>query len=159
MKKFVEFVIIAEISALFSFGFAACNKGYVYDHYADISQDKGWEIHDTLVYDFEISDIMSPYTIQINIGYDNAYKYRNLFLFVDTRYPDSTTFRDTLQFMLSSPSGRLLGNGLSSVKEVRYVSAVPTVFKEAGNYSFRIIHGMRDEYIYGIDRVGVVIYK
>ncbi|MDR2084419.1 MAG: gliding motility lipoprotein GldH [Bacteroidales bacterium] len=137
---------------------SACNKKYVTDKYYSIPKE-GWSYFDTLDYQFSIDDTDAIYSVFLNVIHNDDYKYRNLFLFMHRLNPDSSLFCDTVQLILSTPEGTLLGKGIGETKEAKFLLGNNIKFPEQGNYSLQLIHGMRDEYIFGIEKVGFIISK
>ncbi|MDL2238842.1 gliding motility lipoprotein GldH [Bacteroidales bacterium OttesenSCG-928-K22] len=150
--------IIFVITLFLVLCFGACNKKYVTNNYCEIPKE-GWSYSDTLNYQFKIDDVNTKHSIFLNIIHNNDYKYRNLYLFTQLYDPDSVLTCDTIQFLLTDPSGQLLGRGIGETKEAKFILADNINFSKQGDYSLRIIQGMRDDYLFGIEKIGFVISK
>ena len=155
MKYCKTYILILLICLCFS----ACDRQqYVTNTYCTIS-DEGWSYFDTLNYSFNADDTNGEYNVYLNIIHNNEYKYRNLFLFTQLYLPDSTCICDTVQLVLCDPSGNLLGKGVGETKEAKFLISEDFTFQWTGNHELKIIQGMRDERIYGIEKIGFTISK
>ncbi|MGI6717597.1 MAG: gliding motility lipoprotein GldH [Bacteroidales bacterium] len=153
MKKIIVLLLILSFSIFYS-----CKNVRVYNEYFKIEDNK-WSVNDTIKYNIEIDDISSSYDLLLSVRYGNEYMYRNLYLFFNTLFPDSTMLTDTVLLILSDPSGKLLGKNKGHLKEAQFILGNNVSFKERGNYSFDIIHGMRHDTIEGIHEIGITVNK
>ncbi len=76
-------------------------------------------------------------------------------------FPHGKTIKDTLEYKMAEPSGKLLGEGLMGVKENKLWYKEKVVFSEKGEYTVNIQHAMREngkvngiEELQGITDVG-----
>ncbi len=136
--------------------FTSC-KHYVCDKYYNF--EKGWPIEDTLQYSFNIDDTEGSYKVKFNLRVSDEYKYRNMFLFTKTIFPDNAQKIDTLQFILSDEEGNSYGKGISANKELEFVIDDAARFVQRGHYSFEVLQGMRDNPLEGVNSLGFVIIQ
>ncbi len=80
----------------------------------------------------------------VNLRNTNAYKYNNLFLIVEMVFPHGKTIKDTLEYRMAEPSGKLLGEGYTDIKENKLWYKENVVFTETGEYTVNIQHAMRE---------------
>ena len=120
----------------------SCDKNRVFDVYKSVPNQ--WH-KDSIVY-FSITppDTINPYNLFVNLRNTNAYKYNNLFLIVEMNFPHGRTIKDTLEYRMAAPSGKLLGVGMTDVKENKLWYKESVVFNEPGVYSVGIQHAMRE---------------
>ena len=131
---------------IFSFiGLVSCDSNRVFDSYKSVSNK--W--HKDSVISFEINppDSINTYNLFVNLRNTNAYKYNNLFLIVEIVYPHGKTTKDTLEYKMAEPNGKLLGVGYTDIKENKlwykgYESEF--IFIEPGIYKVNIQHAMRE---------------
>jgi len=90
----------------------------------------------------------------------------NLFLIVETNFPNGKGFKDTLEYVMAKPNGEFLGTGFSDIKENKLWYREGVVFDEDGEYQVNIQHAMRKsgsvrglENLEGIIDVGFRIEK
>ena len=62
-------------------------------------------------------------------------------------YPHGKTIKDTLEYRMADPTGKLLGTGLTDVKENKLWykgNESNFIFDEVGEYTVNIQHAMRE---------------
>lgn len=123
----------------------SCDSNRVYDQYKSVPDS--W--HKDSIVSFKVNppDSIKPYNLFVNLRNTNAYKYSNLFLIVEMVFPHGKTIKDTLEYKMAEPSGKLLGSGLTDIKENKLWYKgynTPFVFKESGDYTINIQHAMRE---------------
>lgn len=130
---------------IFSFVFVSCDSNRVFDEYKSVPNL--W--HKDSIIGFKVTppDSIKNYNLFVNLRNTNAYKYNNLFLIVEMVYPHGKTIKDTLEYRMAEPSGKLLGTGLTDVKENKLWykgQDEPFVFNEIGEYAVSIQQAMRE---------------
>jgi len=127
---------------LFAICIISCDKSRVFDEYRSLPNQ--W--HKDSVVNFKVysQDTISPYNLFVNLRNTNAYKYNNLFLIVEITFPHGKTVKDTLEYKMAEPSGKLLGSGFFDTKENKLWYKEGVVFNEFGEYSVNIQHAMRE---------------
>ena len=137
----------------------ACNENTVYHSYQSLP-DEGWGKSDTLSFQIPITDSI-PTTLRLFAEVRNRieYPYHDLHLFISQNLQDSTVWRtDTLAFSLADSTGRWTGHGWGSIyqSETFIKSVLPL---RSGNYTIKVINGMKDEKLQGLSDVGIRIEK
>ncbi|WP_027138168.1 gliding motility lipoprotein GldH [Gaetbulibacter saemankumensis] len=122
--------------------FVACDSKQVYDVYKSVPNT--WHKDSIINFNITPPDSIKPYNLFVNLRNTNAYKYSNLFLIVEMSFPHGKTITDTLEYRMADPSGKLLGTGLSDVKENKLWYKENVVFSEAGDYQVSIQQAMRE---------------
>ncbi len=127
---------------IFSLVLASCDSNRVFDTYKSVPSS--W--HKDSIVSFKVSppDSTNAYNLFVNLRNTNDYKFNNLFLIVEMVFPHGKTIKDTLEYRMSDPSGKLLGTGITSVKENKLWYKEQVVFKETGEYIVNIQHAMRE---------------
>ncbi len=125
-----------------SFVFVSCDSNRVFDEYKSVSNK--W--HKDSIVSFKITppDSTNAYNLFVNLRNTNAYKYNNLYLIVEMVFPHGKTIKDTLEYRMAEPSGKLLGTGYTDVKENRLWYKEQVVFNETGEYTVNMQHAMRE---------------
>ena len=120
----------------------SCDSNNVYDNYKSVPNS--W--HKDAVISFKVNppDSTSAYNLFVNLRNTNAYKYNNLFLIVEMVFPHGKTIKDTLEYRMAEPSGKLLGEGYMDIKENKLWYKENFVFNETGGYTINIQHAMRE---------------
>jgi gliding motility-associated lipoprotein GldH len=125
--------------------FVSCDSNQVFDVYKSVPNT--W--HKDAIITFEVNppDSINNYNLFVNLRSTNAYKYNNLFLIVEMVYPHGKTIKDTLEYRMADPTGKLLGTGLTDIKENKLWykgHERPFVFEETGEYTINIQQAMRE---------------
>lgn len=121
---------------------AACDKQRVFDVYKTVPNQ--WHKDSVVTFAVTPPDTLNPYNLFVNLRNTNAYKYSNLFLIVEMRFPHGRVIKDTLEYRMAKPSGELLGTGITDVKENKLWYKEGVVFNESGVYNVAIQHAMRE---------------
>ncbi len=127
---------------LVCFLIVSCDSNSVYDTYKSVPNS--W--HKDSIVSFKVNppDSTKAYNLFINLRNTNAYKYNNLFLIVEMVFPHGKTIKDTLEYRMAEPSGKLLGEGYTDIKENKLWYKENVVFTETGEYTVNIQHAMRE---------------
>lgn len=124
------------------FMMVSCDSNSVYDNYKSVPN--GW--HKDTVVSFKVNppDSTNAYNLFVNLRNTNAYKYNNIFLIVEMVFPHGKTIKDTLEYRMAEPSGKLLGEGYTDIKENKLWYKEHVIFSEIGEYTVNIQHAMRE---------------
>jgi gliding motility-associated lipoprotein GldH len=136
----------------------ACDPSGFYEKNSLVNS-KGWSVADKIPFELEATDTLALLNFYINIRHTTEYKYRNIFLFVDTFFPDGSQSRDTVEIMLADPKGKWFGKGIGSIRSNQVLLKRGFSFPLKGHYKFRIEQGMRVPELMGIKDVGIRIEK
>ena len=140
------------------FGFTACDSKRVYEQNIDIPEYI-WDKDNPVYVDVEIKDTVSLHNVYINISNAICYAYSNLYLFLDTKYPNNSMSRDTIECILADPSGKWLGDGSGDIWDNQILFKKNVRFKQIGTYKFRYEQAMRMPKLPMIMDVGLRIEK
>ena len=127
---------------MFSLLIVSCDSNSVYDNYKSIPNS--W--HKDSIVSFKVTppDSTNAYNLFVNLRNTTTYKYNNLFLIVEMVFPHGKTIKDTLEYKMAEPNGKLLGEGYMDIKENKLWFKQEIVFKEKGEYTINIQHAMRE---------------
>jgi len=138
--------------------FVSCDRSKVFDLYLEVDSH-GWQATDTIDFEFEIdSQENIYYNALISLRNNNDYSYANIFFFVDVEYPNGLHRTDTLQYMLAAPDGKWLGSGVGEIK-YNLLKFKENETMQSGLYKYKIVHGMRDDVLIGIEDIGLRIER
>lgn len=121
---------------------ASCDSNRVFDKYKPVPNT--WNKENIISFDLNPNDSIQPFNLFVNLRNTNAYKFSNIFLIVDMVNPNGKIQKDTLEYKMAEPSGKLLGSGYTDIKENKLWYKEGFIFKEAGNYTVRIQQAMRE---------------
>ena len=116
-----------------------------------------WLAADTVSFPFTVYDTVKPYDLYIALRHSTDYPFMNLFMFVSTHFPGQAERRDTIEFILSEPSGEWIGKGFGRLKYNEFLVRKGLVFPDTGQYSFVFVQAMRIPDVKGIRDIGIQI--
>ena len=143
---------------LISILFYSCDSKRYYEKNKEIN-DGLWNNKDVIRFEVPITDTTNPYNFIINIRSKTTYPYCNLFLFMNTVYPDRKASRDTMEILLANSKGKWLGDGSGDIRLNRVMLKRKMVFPKTGLYSFEFQQSMRVDVLDGIIDFGIRIEK
>lgn len=136
----------------------SCDNTVVFEKNVTIPNGK-WTKSDPVEIGFAIQDTLNPVNLIFNLRHTTDYEFSNLFLFVDTRYPNGTGVRDTLEIILAGYDGRWFGKGFGKIKEMNIPVRRGLIFPMTGNYALIFEQAMRVNELNGIEDIGITIEK
>ncbi len=140
------------------FGLLSCTNGVVYESNYDF-ENEVWHKDSTLIFDVDIADTNQIYHIFFNTRITGQYEHSNLFLFVNTEFPNKVQTRDTLECILAQPDGKWLGKGFGDIWSNKIVYRKYIKFPYSGVYSFEIEQAMRTDNLPYVLDAGISIEK
>lgn len=120
-----------------------------------------WHKDSIAEFSFEVKDTTQTFNCYINIHNTEDYKYDNLFLITSIQFPYGKVVVDTLEYEMAFKDGRLMGEGLGSLKYNKLWYKEKVQFSEPGKYNLKIRHAMRKagevkplEKLEGVEEIG-----
>jgi gliding motility-associated lipoprotein GldH len=136
----------------------SCRKDVVYSKYIKFDNDE-WKRADTAKFELDIQDTNPLYNLYLNIRHADGYPFNNLYVFVQTRYPDGTLTQDTLEIVLADPKGRWQGEGLGDIFDFSAPLKQNFKFVQKGKYSIGFIQAMRTDPLPLLMEIGIELKK
>lgn len=127
---------------LLVFIFSSCSDKAIFTEYQSLS-DSTWKANEKKVFQFKITDTISPKNMFINIRNNSQYEFSNLFVITSLEFPNGTKIVDTLQYEMADATGQFLGKGFTEIKENKLFYKEQKLFPESGQYRFSIYQAMR----------------
>lgn len=150
--------------ALGFFLFCSCDDKRVFDSYESLPNK--WHRDSIVSFQFKAPDTVNDYNLFINLRNSSDYKYSNLFIITQMRFPNGKVVTDTLEYIMAKPTGEWLGTGFGEIKENKLWYKEDVQFSEAGTYTIEIAQSMREsgetkgiEKLSGVTEVGFRIEK
>ncbi len=150
-------MLIVLLPAGLFFLFSGCQSNTLFTGLVNVRG--AWAKGDAAKFVVEVPDTVTVYNFFVDVRHTVKYRYSNLYLFMQTRFPDSTYTRDTLELVLATPEGKWLGKGWGKVKEDHVLVRKGFRFPEKGKYEFFIWQGMRTDTLKAVRSVGIDIEK
>ncbi len=144
------------IAVLLAIVFISCDNNVVFDQYVTIP-DGGWSKDSMAVFKAEIPSVQQAYNVYINIRNRSEYPNSNLWLFVDVMSPSGKVMQQKVDCILADDNGRWLGSGWGDLFHVTVPYQMGIKFAEQGEYTIKIVQGMRTDDLTGIHNIGIRI--
>jgi gliding motility-associated lipoprotein GldH len=130
----------------------------VYHTYHHFPRER-WGKHDTITLHLHISDPVSGNAeISFLIRNQSNYPYQDFHATLQHNIPDSTQWRNyNLNFTLANEDGQWNGSGWAGLYQS--LISLGQIYVRPGTYTFKIVHEMPDEYLKGINDMGILIKK
>jgi gliding motility-associated lipoprotein GldH len=136
----------------------SCDSKTVFDHTKSFTDDV-WKSDEIVRFDVELQDTVNIHKFYLNLRHRTSYRYSNIFLFINTTFPDGKEARDTVECILAEPSGKWLGKGISNTRDNQILLRRGLRFPQQGNYIFELEQAMRDPELEGIMDIGLRITR
>ncbi len=136
----IVFVFVIFLSILFT----SCNKNVIYTEYRKFNENE-WFAKDKAVFDVDVKDNTSLNNISLMVRHADAYPYSNIFLFLETTYPDGKVEKDTLEVILANGKGEWMGSGAGDIFDFKVAIKKNVKFPMTGTYKFAFQQAMRTD--------------
>jgi gliding motility-associated lipoprotein GldH len=144
------------------FLFPACGKVDVFERNVAIPQ-QSWSSNykPEITFTIQPEDTTSRYNIFIVIRHTDAYRYKNIWLNINTESPGGVTNNQPLNLQLATDNKGWLGSGMDDIFEHR-IQITPPQNPErlsAGTYRFKLENIMREDPLKNVMNVGIRLEK
>lgn len=137
---------------------AACDKTRVMEVNQQIAGYK-WDYADAKTFEADISDTTSHYNLYINVRHSFQFDWRNVWVKIQTTFPDGKSQEKRVNLILSEPDGHWFGDCLGDNCDMQVSIQQNAIFPEVGKYKFSIAQDMRVNPLVKIKSVGLRIEK
>lgn len=136
----------------------SCSSNALIDETVSIPKAR-WDSQNWAYFNVDVDDTVSAYSFYFTLRHLENYKYSNLYLFMHTTMPNGAVTHDTIECMLAEPSGRWIGHGSGSMRNIDIPLNNNLHFPMRGVYKFELEQAMWDSVLDGISDVGLKIEK
>jgi gliding motility-associated lipoprotein GldH len=161
-KRKINFHLFGRLSVLFVTGLCimlcGCDASLIYEK--DKTLDNSiWKSNDVVKFNVPITDTNTAYNFYLNIRVNSEYAFANLFLFMQTLYPNGQMSSDTIECFLSGTDGRWLGSRSGRIIDNQILLRKQFKYPLQGTYSFEFEQGMRNTVLENVENFGIRIEK
>jgi len=138
-------------------GYISCDKQEAYSHFHEI-KDANWLQNDTLVFDIDstVFDLNTRYKLSVEVTNNVNYPYRNIWFFIQDNFGQDSIFSNvSKEYQLADEFGKWNGSGFATTFQISLPFIDNLIFTRKNNYQIKLQHGMRDEPLKGIEKVGL----
>ncbi|SFD33321.1 gliding motility-associated lipoprotein GldH [Chitinophaga sp. CF118] len=104
-------------------------------------------------------DTAYVYNIYVNVRHKDSYPYSNIWLVVNTQFPEGQPIPQRVELPLADMSGKWLGSGLDDIYEHQIPIQQRAILNKPGTYRFTFEQNMRQNPLPDIMNVGLRIEK
>ena len=136
----------------------SCNTRETYFQFEEL-KDTGWSKNDTLYFDIDSSliEVGQKYDVFIEIINNTDYRYQNIWFYISDNFDNNYFKKYENQYLLADSTGKWYGDGFGQLYQLSLPYKKDLSFSNRKNYQLKIVHGMIDEPLIGIDKVGIRI--
>lgn len=127
---------------MFVMSMFACDSKQVYDQYQSIPG--AWAKDSVVKFEIKDLDSLQTYNLFFNVRNSSEYKYNNLFLISNMKFPNGKQITDTLEYEMAYPNGEFMGAGAGEIKENKLWYKEKVRFLEEGTYTVTLEQAMRE---------------
>lgn len=140
---------------------SACTTPPIFEDNISINEYE-WHYKDTLNFSFELNDTSQRYNFFINVRHTDAYDYANLWLNVQTIYPNGEIQSGPVNLPMADSKGKWYGSGLGDIFSTETLTNEVMIQQNAqlplsGTYQFKISQFMRVDPLPNIMDIGVIV--
>lgn len=103
-----------------------------------INLEGNWAYENALTFPFDIDNLENTYDLILSLTYGRDFSYQNIYVKIETQYPEGKKDEDILSLNLTNGSGVFLGDCNSSKCEIDLLLQEKFKFKESGKYVITI---------------------
>lgn len=122
-------------------------------------QNNEWTYTDVKSFSVDVEDTASTYDIYVQLRHSSQFEWRNLWIKIQTVFPDNTEKERRIDLLLSDPAGVWYGDCLGENCDRVIKIQSKAKFPAKGTYIFRIAQDMRENPLKMLKSVGVLIEK
>ena len=139
---------------------ASCDPpNYIFENNASFTAQKPMINTDSLVYNFKIKDTNRYYNLLLEIDHDKKYQWENLYVKIDTKFPDQINKTQELSILLADESGEWYSDCRGKTCTFYLTLQEQAIFPQKGDYQIKIVPWMRQDTIKDIYRVGFKVER
>ncbi|SHF22143.1 gliding motility lipoprotein GldH [Dysgonomonas macrotermitis] len=136
----------------------SCNQREAYYQFIELPDVK-WSRFDTITFEVDSAAVIPgiPYDVNLEIVNTADYEYQNIWLYTKDNFSKRDFIAYEIEYALVDDKGNWHGSGFGSIYQVSVVYKRKLIFDAKRNYTLKIVQGMRDEPLSGIEKIGVKI--
>ncbi|MFN8321566.1 MAG: gliding motility lipoprotein GldH [Chitinophagales bacterium] len=140
------------------FYLTACKQDVVLEQNQQIANYQ-WDYADAKTFTADIKDTVQHYNIYVSTRHGFNFEWRNLWVNIETTFPDGRQFDRRVNLVLSEPDGTWYGDCLGDNCDMLIPIQNNAFFPQIGKYTFKISQDMRVNPMKYVKSIGVRIEK
>lgn len=136
----------------------SCGVPAIYQETIELG-DKAWSYSDKAKFSFSIDDIESKYDLFLDVNYGLDFPYENLYIKLNTTFPDQTSVSDTLSIQMIGDQGQWLGKCGGEDCDLKVFLQENIKFRAIGSYELEIEQFTRSTELRGVNAISFSIHS
>ena len=153
MKKKISYIIILITLGFFLISLFFSNQ--VFSEKIDFKSSV-WEYNDTLNFKFNSKSVLNNNVVLFG-KINQDYSFANIYLFVEFFADDVKIKTDTLNCVLYDTYGNPIHKNIGNIQLFKKDFLNNFNFEKEKQYTFKIVHGMREYSLNGVETIGLNI--
>jgi gliding motility-associated lipoprotein GldH len=137
---------------------SSCDRNVVMETHQNL-QNEQWDYSNPVNFTAEIQDTVQHYNIYVTLRHGFNFEWRNLWVNIETTFPDGKQYERRVNLPLSEADGEWFGDCLGDNCDIRIPIQMNAYFPKLGKYSFRVSQNMRQNPLSYMKSVGMRIEK
>jgi len=129
---------------------ASCGPSIDYESTVTLGDE--WSYDEHMTYVVPVTDTSQLYDLELILRHSDAFTYQNLYVNINTTYPDGTNISDVVSLQLADRLGQFSGKCSGHVCQVSIVLQEAFRFRSAGEHTITIDQHSRESELRGIER-------
>ncbi|MBL0084284.1 MAG: gliding motility lipoprotein GldH [Saprospiraceae bacterium] len=148
----------ALILFILAVGLSACHSDILFEEKINLPV-VGWTVADSVKYQLAIEDTAQNYDMVLRVDALDSYRYQNLYVMINTLFPDGKLEKDVVSLEVSTSGGEWHGKCSSDHCAVPILIQENFRFPKKGNYTITVAQHSRLDTIKGIEALQLSIAK
>ena len=150
--------LLTVVFGVYALIFSGCDDALVYEQNLPVKGET-WDAAAPFTFAVDVTDTISRCNFYLNVRHADNYPFSNLFVFMNTRFPNGKFARDTIELMLQNQEGKWTGSGLGDIWDNQIMFKRGLRFPLKGTYIFKVEQAMRIPELPMIMEMGLRIEK
>ncbi len=112
-----------------------------------------------MVFKVPVDDTTGLHELVLTVGHQKSFSYENMYLRIETIYPDGSTRNSVVSIPLASPMGAWLGQCGSKGCAIDITLLESFFFPRRGLYTIKIEQFSRQDTLLGISSLALKVYE
>jgi gliding motility-associated lipoprotein GldH len=136
----------------------SCDTDRLYETNLDVIGNK-WSYTDAKIFIVDVPDTTSRYHLYINVRHGFNYEWRNMYLHIETTFPDGKKMDKRVSLPLCEADGKWFGSCLGDNCDIPVMIQHDAKFPMRGKYTFKLTQDMRVNPLASIKSIGLRVVK
>ena len=137
---------------------SSCDKNRIMEENIQIEGHK-WDYAAAKTFTADIKDTVQHYNIYVNLRHGFNFEWRNVWVKIETTFPDGKQFERRVNLILSEPDGHWNGDCLGDNCDIQIPIQDNAFFPKIGKYTFKISQDMRINPLAYVKSVGMRVER